>query len=319
MTGPTLLSLVVTPKTRADREKLANGLEALCAEDPAMSVTSEPARSEVVIGGMGELHLEIIVTRLAHEFDVEADVSRPRVVYKETITCQADGEGRLARYSDARGQFAHAKIHLYPGQRGSGYVFENEMAGDAIPRQFIKPIDDGIQEALIHGVLAGYPVDDVRVALYDGSYHRLDSSEATFRIAGFMALQDAARKAKPMLLEPIVRIEVVTPNEFLDDVRNNLSLRQGRIQSQEDGDSTQRLCALVPLSQMFGYATDLRSRTRERGTLLGMRFECYQPSDPAEDLGWDDDSMVGAPRRPKLTPRDSSVALPEPSGDVLED
>ena len=319
MTGRALLSLVVTPRTKADQERLARGVHALKAEDPTMSVTSDPATLDVVIAGMGELHLQIILDRLRREFSVEANASRPRVAYRETVTCVADGEGRLARRSDGRGQFAHANIHLYPGDRGSGYVFENEIVGDAIPRQFITPIDDGIQEALTHGALAGYPLDDLRVVLYDGSYHQLDSSEATFKIAGFMALQDAARKAKPVLLEPIVRSEVVAPKEFLDDVIRNLLLRHGRIRSQEDADSTQRIEVLVPLSRMFGYSTDLRARTHGRGILLGMQFECYEPCDPAEDLGSTDDSMVGAPRRPKPTLRDSSLALPEPSSDDLED
>ena len=318
MTGSALLSLAIRPKTEADREKLARGVTTLMAEDPTMSVETDPATGEIVIAGMGELHLEIIVDRLKREFHVEASVSRPQVAYKETFTRPADGEGRYVRQSGGRGQYAHAKVHLYPGEPGSGYVFENEIIGGAIPKEFIKPIDEGIKEALTGGVLAGYPVDDVRIVLYDGSYHDVDSSEMTFRIAGTMAFRDAAKKAEPVLLEPVMRVEVVAPTECLGDVMGNLSSRGGQIQSQEDCDSMQRINARVPLSEMFGYASDLRFRTRGRGT-FAMQFACYQPCDPAENQGTGDDSMVGAPRKPMPTLRDSSVALPEPMEDDLQD
>jgi elongation factor G len=300
--------------TEADREKLARGVATLMAEDPTMSVDTDPATGEVVIAGMGELHLEIIVDRLKREFHVEASVSRPRVAYKETLTRRADGEGRYVRQGGGRGEYAHAKVHLYPGEPGSGYVFENEIIGGAIPTNFIKPIDEGIKEALTGGVLAGYPVDDVRIVLYDGSYHDVDSSEIAFKIAGTMAFHDAAKKAEPVLLEPVMRVEVVAPKEYMGDVLGNLSSRRGRIQSQEDREGMQRIDARVPLSEMFGYATDLRSRTRGRGT-FAMQLACYQPFDRAGNQGTDYDSMVGAPRKPMPTPRDSSVALPEPIGD----
>jgi len=318
MTGKALLSLAIRPETESDRERLTRGVGTLLAEDPTMSANTDPTTGEVVIAGMGELHLEIIVDRLKREFNVEASVSRPQVAYKETLTRQADGEGRLARQSDGRGQYAHAKVHLYPGEPGSGYVFENAIVGGVIPPEFIRPIDEGITEALTRGVLAGYPVDDVRIVLYDGSYHDVDSSELTFKIAGSMAFHDAARRAQPVLLEPIMRVEIVTPTEYLDDVIGNLSSRRAQIQSRDDCDDRQRIDARVPLSRMFGYATDLRSRTRGRGT-FAMQLAHYQPCDPAENQDAADDSMVGAPRRPKPSPRDPSVALPEPIGDDLQD
>jgi len=314
MTGRALLSLTIRPRTGADRERLARGVTALMAEDPTMSVDTAPARGDVVdvvIGGMGELHLEVIVDRLKREFQVEASVGRLEVAYKETLTRPADGEGRYVRPAVGRGQYAHAKVHLYPGQPGSGYVFENEIVGGAIPAEFITPIDEGIQEALAAGVLAGYPVDDIRIVLYDGSYHDVDSSDTTFRIAGIMAFHDAARKAEPVLLEPVMRVEVATPLEYADDVMDNLSSRRGHVQSQEGRDGMKRIDARVPLSRMFGYAADLRARTRGRGA-FAMQLACYQPCDPAGDPGTDDGSIVGAPRRPMPTIRDSSVALPEP-------
>jgi elongation factor G len=310
--GRALLSLAVRPKTWADRENLARGVAALMAEDPTMTVKTDPAKGEVVVAGMGELHLEIIIDRLAREFHVEASVGRPQVAYKETVTRPADGEGRYVRQSGGRGHYAHAKIHLYPGEPGSGYVFENQITGGAIPAEFIQPIDEGIEAALMGGIVAGYPVDDVRVVLYDGSYHYVDSSEMAFRIAGMMAFHDAARKAKPVLLEPVMRVEIVMPREYMGDVLANLSSRRGQVQSHDVRDGMQRISAHVPLSGMFGYATDLRSRTHARGTFT-MQFTRYQPLDPAESPG--DESMVGAPLKPRPTPRESSVALPEPMED----
>ncbi len=314
LTGNALLSLAIRPKAQADRERLARGVTTLMAEDPTMSVNADPATGEVVVAGMGELHLEIIVDRLRREFHVEASVSRPQVACKETLTRPADGEGRYAR----RGLYAHAKVHLYPGEPGSGYVFENEIMEGALPKEFIKPIDEGIKEALTGGVLAGYPVDDLRIVLYDGSYHDVDSSEMTFRIAGNMAFHDAAKKAGPVVLEPVMRVEIEAPTKNVGDVMGSLSSRRGLIQSQEDRDGVRRITARVPLSEMFGYATDLRSRTHGRGT-FAMQFACYQPFDRAENEGTGDDSMVGAPRKPLPTLRDSSVALPEPTDDDLQD
>jgi elongation factor G len=272
-----VISLSIEPKTKADQEKLGVGLQKLMAEDPTFRVKTDQQTGEVVISGMGELHLEIIVDRLKREFNVEATVGRPQVAYKETLTRAADGEMKYAKQTGGRGQYGHAKIHLFPGEPGTGYVFENKISGGSIPREFIKPIDEGIKEALTRGVLAGYPVDDVRIELYDGSYHDVDSSEMAFKIAGSMAFQDAAKKAKPVLLEPMMRVEVVVPKEHMGDVMGDLSKRRGQIQSQEDRGGTQIINARVPLSEMFGYATDLRSRTQGRAT-YSMHFDRYEPA-----------------------------------------
>ncbi len=280
-----VISLAIEPKTKADQEKLGVGLQKLMAEDPTFRVKTDQATGEVVIAGMGELHLEIIVDRLKREFNVEASVGRPQVAYKETLTRPADGEMKYAKQTGGRGQYGHAKIHLYPGEPGTGYVFENEVTQGAIPKEYIKPIDEGIKEALTRGVLAGYPVDDVRIVLYDGSYHDVDSSEMAFKIAGSMAFQDAAKKARPVLLEPVMRVEVVVPKEHMGDVMGNLSSRRGQIQSQEDRGGTQIINARVPLSEMFGYATDLRSRTQGRAT-YSMHFDRYEqaPNNVSEEV-----------------------------------
>jgi elongation factor G len=248
-------------------------------------VKTDQQTGEVVIAGMGELHLEIIVDRLRREFNVESSSGRPQVAYKETLTRPADGEMRYAKQTGGRGQFAEVKIRLYPGEPGSGYVFENEISGGSIPKEYIKPVDEGIKEALTRGVLAGYPIDDVRIELYDGKHHEVDSSEMAFKIAGSMAFQDAAKKAKPVLLEPVMRVEVVVPKEHLGDVMGNLSSRRGHIQSQEDRGGTQIINARVPLSEMFGYATDLRSRTQGRAT-FSMHFDRYEqaPNHVSEEV-----------------------------------
>jgi elongation factor G len=272
-----VISLSIEPKTKADQEKLGAGLQKLMAEDPTFRVKTDQQTGEVVISGMGELHLEIIVDRLKREFNVEASVGRPQVAYKETLTRPADGEMKYAKQTGGRGQFGHVKIHLYPGEPGTGYQFENKITGGAIPKEYIKPVDEGIKEALTRGVLAGYPVDDVRIELYDGGFHEVDSSEMAFKIAGSMAFQDAAKKAKPVLLEPMMRVEVVVPKEHMGDVMGNLSQRRGHIQSQEDRGGTQIINARVPLSEMFGYATDLRSRTQGRAT-YSMHFDRYEPA-----------------------------------------
>ena len=280
-----VISLAIEPKTKADQEKLGQGLQKLMAEDPTFRVRTDPQTAQTIIAGMGELHLEIIVDRLKREFNVEASVGKPQVAYKETLTRPADGEMKYAKQTGGRGQYGHVKIHLFPGEPGTGYVFENEIVGGAIPREFIKPVDEGIKEALTRGVLAGYPIDDVRIELYDGSYHDVDSSEMAFKIAGSMAFQDAAKKARPVLLEPVMRVEVVVPKEHLGDVMGNLSSRRGHIQSQEDRGGTQIIAARVPLSEMFGYATDLRSRTQGRAT-YSMHFDRYEqaPHNVSEEV-----------------------------------
>jgi elongation factor G len=275
-----VISLAIEPKTKSDQEKLGVGLQKLMAEDPTFRVQTDQQTGQVIIAGMGELHLDIIVDRLKREFSVEATVGKPQVAYKETLTRPADGDGRYVKQTGGRGQYGHAKIHLFPGEPGSGYVFENEIVGGSIPKEFIKPIDEGIKEALTRGILAGFPIDDVRIELYDGSYHDVDSSEMAFKIAGSMAFQDAAKRARPVLLEPMMRVEVVVPKEHMGDVMGNLSSRRGQIQSQEDRGGTQIIQARVPLSEMFGYATDLRSRTQGRAT-YSMHFDRYEQAPPS--------------------------------------
>jgi len=276
-----VISLAIEPKTKADQEKLGVGLQKLMQEDPTFRVKTDEQTGQVVIAGMGELHLEIIVDRLFREFSVAASVGKPQVAYKETLTRPAEGEMRYAKQTGGRGQFAEVKIRLFPGEPGTGYVFENEISGGSIPREYIKPVDEGIKEALTRGVLAGYPIDDVRIELYDGKHHEVDSSEMAFKIAGSMAFQDAAKKAKPVLLEPVMRVEVVVPKEYIGDVMGDLASRRGRIQSQEERGGTQIVNARVPLSEMFGYATDLRSRTQGRAT-YSMHFDRYEQAPPSE-------------------------------------
>jgi elongation factor G len=280
-----VISLAIEPKTKADQEKLGQGMAKLMAEDPTFRVHTDDQTGQVVIAGMGELHLEIIVDRLKREFNVEASVGKPQVAYKETLTAPAEGEGRFVRQTGGRGQYGHAKIRLIPLPPGTGYQFEDEIVGGRVPREYIKPIDQGIREALTRGILAGYPIDDVRIELYDGSYHEVDSSEMAFKIAGSMAFQDAAKRAKPVLLEPVMRVEVVVPKDYMGDVMGDLAARRGRIQSQEDRGGTQIISSRVPLSEMFGYATELRSRTQGRAT-YSMHFDRYEqaPQQVSEEV-----------------------------------
>ncbi|MDO8680558.1 MAG: elongation factor G [Acidobacteriota bacterium] len=280
-----VISLAIEPKTKADQEKLGQGMSKLMAEDPTFRVRTDEQTGQVVIAGMGELHLEIIVDRLKREFGVEASVGKPQVAYKETLTAPAEGHGRFIRQTGGRGQFGECKIRLIPLPPGTGYQFENDTTGGSIPKEYIKPVDQGIQEALTRGILAGYPIDDVRIELYDGSYHDVDSSEMAFKIAGSMAFQDAAKKAKPVLMEPVMRVEVVVPKDYLGEVMGDLASRRGRIQSQEDRGGTQIINARVPLSDMFGYATDLRSRTQGRAT-YSMHFDRYEqaPRNVSEEV-----------------------------------
>jgi elongation factor G len=280
-----VISLAIEPKTKVDQEKLGMGLGKLMAEDPTFRVKTDIETGQVVIAGMGELHLEIIVDRLKREFSVEATVGKPQVAYKETITKASQGEGRYIKQTGGRGQYGHAKIRLIPRKPGEGYEFENEVVGGTIPKEYIKPIDQGIREAMTTGVLAGYPMDDMKVELYDGSYHDVDSSEMAFKIAGSMAFKDAARKAHPVLLEPVMRVEVVVPEEYMGDVIGDLTSRRGHIQSMEVRGGSQVINSRVPLSEMFGYATDLRSRTQGRGS-YSMHFDRYEaaPASVSEEI-----------------------------------
>ncbi len=275
-----VISLAIEPKTKADQEKLGMGLGKLQAEDPTFRVRTNPETGQVEISGMGELHLEIIVDRLKREFSVEASVGRPQVAYKETVTATAEGEGRYIRQTGGRGQYGHAKIRITPRKPGEGYEFENDIVGGTIPREFIKPIDEGIREAMTGGILAGYPMEDIGITLYDGSYHDVDSSEMAFKIAGSMAFKDAAKRANPVLLEPVMRVEVVVPEEYMGDIMGDLNSRRGRIQAMEARGGTQIVSARVPLSEMFGYATDLRSRTQGRAT-YSMHFDRYEQAPQA--------------------------------------
>jgi len=280
-----VISLAIEPKTKADQEKLGHGLGKLMAEDPTFRVKTDEQTGQVVISGMGELHLEIIVDRLKREFGVEASVGKPQVAYKETLTRPADGEMRYHKQTGGRGQFADVRIRLFPGEPGTGYIFDNVIKGGTIPKEYIKPVDEGIKEALTRGILAGYPIDDVKIELYDGKHHEVDSSEMAFKIAGSMAFQDAAKKAKPVLLEPVMRVEVVVPKDYMGDVMGDLASRRGRIQSQDERGGTQIVNARVPLSEMFGYATDLRSRTQGRAT-YSMHFDRYEqaPQNVSEEV-----------------------------------
>ena len=280
-----VITLAIEPRTKADQEKLGQGLGKLQAEDPTFRVRTDVDTGQVVISGMGELHLEIIVERLKREFGVEASVGRPQVAYKETLTQPAQAEGRYIRQTGGHGQYGHVKIRLAPRKAGEGFEFKNEIVGGAIPREFIKPVEEGIREALSTGVLAGYPVDDVSITLYDGSSHDVDSSELAFKIAGSMAFKEAARRAGPVLLEPVMKVEVVVPEEYMGDIMGDLSARRGRIVSMEARGGTQIVNARVPLSEMFGYATDLRSRTQGRATYT-MHFERYEqaPQNVSEEV-----------------------------------
>jgi elongation factor G len=269
-----VISLAIEPKTKGDQEKLGQGLAKLMAEDPTFRVKTDEQTAQVVIAGMGELHLEIIVDRLKREFGVEASVGKPQVAYKETLTRPADGEMKYAKQTGGRGQYGHAKIHLFPGEPGTGYIFENEVTQGSIPKEFIKPIDQGIKEALTRGVLAGYPIDDVRIELYDGSYHDVDSSEMAFKIAGSIGFKEALSRARPVLLEPIMSVEVVVPEQYMGDVIGNLSSRRGKIERMEPRAGTQVITAKAPLAEMFGYATDLRSMTQGRAN-YSMHFSHY--------------------------------------------
>jgi elongation factor G len=310
MNPPVLLWITIVPKSEADRERLGEGLQKLIAEDPTLHVKVDQATGEVVIAGMGELQLEIVLDRLKREFKVEASVGRPQVAYKETVTRPAAGEMKYARQAGGRGQYGHVKIHLVPVPEGTGYVFRNEIVGDAIPKAFITSIEDGIRDALAEGILAGYPVDDVRIELYDGSYHDVDSSDAAFKTAAAMAFHDAAKKAAPVLLEPVMRVEVVVPQEHFDEAAKNLVNRRGQLFGLDRRDGMPVLTALVPLADLFGYASDLRQWTRGRARCAS-ELAHYRPCRLSDEEG-DRDAYVGAPLKRPPTLRDLRIALPEP-------
>ena len=269
----TVIQIAVEPKTKADQEKMGTALSKLAEEDPTFKVTSNQETGQTLISGMGELHLEIIVDRMKREFKVEANVGKPQVAYRETINGAADVEEKYAKQSGGRGQYGHVKIKV-EANPDKGYEFINQITGGAIPREYIPAVDKGIQEALEAGVVAGYPVQDVKVTLYDGSYHEVDSSEMAFKIAGSMAIKKAMRAANPILLEPIFKVEVTTPEEYMGDVIGDLNSRRGQVSGMTDRNNAKIINAQVPLAQMFGYATDLRSKTQGRAS-YSMEFEKY--------------------------------------------
>ncbi len=270
-----VISIRIEPKTKADQEKMGLALRRLAEEDPTFRVGGNSETGETIIAGMGELHLEIIVDRMKREFNVEANVGRPQVAYKETIKAKADAEGKYIRQSGGRGQYGHVKIEIEPQERGKGFEFENAIKGGAIPQEFIGAVEKGIEEGVGKGVVAGYPLVDLKVTLYDGSYHDVDSSEMAFKIAGSMALQEAARLAKPVLLEPIMGVQVIVPGDFLGDVTGDVSSKRGKIKAMGERGIVRVIDCLVPLSEMFGYSTALRSLTQGRGSFT-MEFSHYE-------------------------------------------
>ncbi len=275
MTFPApVMAVAIEPKTKADADKLSVSLHKMSQEDPTFRVSTDEETGQTIIAGMGELHLEILVDRLAREFQVAANVARPQVAYKESIRRPAEGEGKFIRQSGGRGQYGHVKLRLAPQQRGEGFAFENAVVGGVIPKEYIPAVEAGVVEAMQHGIVAGYPVVDVKVSVYDGSYHEVDSSELAFKIAASIAFKDIAKKAEPCILEPIMHVEIVVPNEYMGDVIGDLNSRRGKVRGLEERAGAKVILAQVPLAEMFGYATDLRSRTQGRATFT-MQFAFF--------------------------------------------
>jgi elongation factor G len=280
-----VISVAIEPKTKNDQEKMTQSLVKLAEEDPTFRVSTDPESGQTIISGMGELHLEVIVDRLMREFKVEANVGRPQVAYRETIRRPARAEGKYIRQTGGHGQYGHCILAIEPLERGRGFEFESKIVGGVIPREFWPAVEAGVREAMENGVVAGYPTIDVKVTLLDGSYHEVDSSEMAFKIAGSLAFKEAARQADPVLLEPIMHVEVVVPEEYMGDVIGDINARRGRVEGMDRRGNSQVIRALVPLGEMFGYATDLRSRTQGRGTYT-MQFERYEevPKNVAETV-----------------------------------
>ena len=280
-----VIAVAVEPKTKSDQEKMGIALGKLAQEDPTFKVSTDPDSGQTILEGMGELHLEILVDRMMREFNVQANVGKPQVAYRETIRKQSQAEGKYIRQTGGSGQYGHVRIRLEPNEPGKGYEFINEVVGGVIPKEFIKPVDQGIKEAMEGGVLAGYEMVDVKATLYDGSYHDVDSNEMAFKIAGSMAFKEAARKASPVLLEPVMSVEVVVPEEYMGTIIGDLSSRRGRIEALEHRAGSQVIKAMVPLAEMFGYATNMRSSTQGRAT-FSMHFSRYEeaPRAVAEEI-----------------------------------
>ena len=280
-----VIQVAIEPKTKVDQEKMGIALQKLAQEDPTFKVRSDAETGQTIIAGMGELHLEIIVDRMLREFKVDANVGKPQVAYRETIRKKVNAEGKFIRQSGGRGQYGHVKITVEPNETGKGYEFINDCVGGSVPKEYIKPVDQGIQEALTSGVLAGYPVVDVKITLYDGSYHEVDSNEMAFKIAGSMAFKSGCEKANPVLLEPIMAVEVEVPEDYMGDVIGNLNGRRGRIENMEDRAGVKVVTSKVPLAEMFAYSTTLRSMSQGRGTYT-MQFSHYEeaPRHVAEEI-----------------------------------
>jgi elongation factor G len=280
-----VISVAVEPKTKSDQEKMGIALGKLAQEDPSFRVATDEESGQTIISGMGELHLDILVDRMRREFNVEANVGRPQVAHRETIRKSVEAEGKFVKQSGGRGQYGHVKIRLMPLKAGGGYEFDNQIVGGAVPKEYINSVDKGIKEALQNGVIAGYPVVDVRVELYDGSYHEVDSNEMAFKVAGSMAFKNGAKSASPVLLEPMMKVEVVTPEDYMGDVMGDVSRRRGILQGMEDCPSGKIVNAHIPLSEMFGYSTDLRSQTQGRATYT-MEFDHYSaaPASVVEEI-----------------------------------
>jgi elongation factor G len=269
-----VISVAVEPKTKADQERMGMALGKLAREDPSFRVHTDEESSQTIISGMGELHLEIIVDRMKREFNVEANVGKPQVAYRETIQATVEQEGKFVRQTGGRGQYGHVYLRIEPKESGTGYEFVNGIVGGVVPREYIGAVDKGIQEQMKNGVIAGYPVVDCKVTLYDGSYHDVDSSEIAFKIAGSMAFKEGAKKARPVILEPVMKVEAVTPENYMGDVNGDLNRRRGILQGLEDAPLGKIVRAEVPLSEMFGYATTLRSMSQGRATYT-MEFSHY--------------------------------------------
>jgi len=280
-----VIDVAIEPKTKADQDKMGIALQKLGEEDPTFKVHTDVETGQTIIAGMGELHLEIIVDRMLREFKVDANVGKPQVAYKETITQKVKAEGKFVRQSGGRGQYGHCVIELEPQDPGLGFEFVSKVVGGTIPKEYIKPIEAGIIEAMANGILAGYPAIDMKATVIEGSYHDVDSSEMAFKIAGSMAFKAASEKAKPVILEPLMKVEVNVPEEYMGDIIGDVSSRRGRIEGYESRSGTQNIRGFVPLSEMFGYATDLRSKTSGRGTYV-MQFSHYEqlPKNLAENI-----------------------------------
>ncbi len=280
-----VIDIAIEPKTKADQDKLSASLTKLSEEDPTFQVHTDEESGQTIISGMGELHLDIIVDRLLREFKVEANVGKPQVAYRETIRKAVKAEGKFVRQSGGRGQYGHVVLEVEPLEAGAGFIFENKIVGGVVPKEYVPAVENGIKEAMLNGVLSGYPVIDVKVALVDGSYHEVDSSEMAFKVAGSIGFKEACRKANPVLLEPVFKVEVVTPEEYMGDVIGDLNSRRGRIEGMEPQGGAQAVKAVVPLAQMFGYVNDLRSKTQGRATYV-MNFSHYEevPQSVAETI-----------------------------------